>query len=258
MEQRRNAERSKGKDRLHARLDKLRAEYKALATGNAMDGSSAAINSNDLRFFQSLARDVEKQLSRMGIEDHKTDSSTNSDSHVSDEGNHSRHHSRRRRGKKLKSGKMTEVVSRVVRPQIWPQSELSLSYTYVSKDVRYEDLSVEEFVAGYSSILALHTISQTEHQARIQHLTHLMYLATIYEWSAVQGFNAAVSMEIEHGRLNWGDLFTLLEICPMAECLKRVASASTLKELKRNVPNVLFCREFQRGSFSHNIIMQWT
>ena len=38
-----------------------------------------------------------------------------------------------------------------------------------ARDVRYDDLSIEEFVAGYSSILSLSTILQKERQARVEH-----------------------------------------------------------------------------------------
>lgn len=137
-----------------------------------------------------------------------------------------------------------------MRPQIWPQSELSLSY--VCKDVHYGDLSIEEFVEGYSSILSLSMISQKECQARVEHLTHLMYLASVYEWSVVRAFHAGVLMEIERGRVNWGDLFTSLEIRAMAGCTKRVTLVNVSKKLRKNAPNILFCCEFQRGSCSHN------
>lgn len=86
--------------------------------------------------------------------------------------------------------------------------------------MRYDDLSIEEFVAGYSSILSLSTISQKERQARVEHLMHLMYLASVCEWNAVRAFNAAVLMEIERGHLTWGDSFKSLEIRSMGGCTK--------------------------------------
>ncbi len=88
--------------------------------------------------------------------------------------------------------------------------------------MRYDDLSIEEFIAGYSSILSSTKISQAEHQARIEHLTHLMYLASVYEWSVVRAFRAAILLEVELGVLNYGDSFTSLEIRAMAGCTNRV------------------------------------
>ena len=60
----------------------------------------------------------------------------------------------RNRGKKLrlKSGKTTKLTSRVVKPQLWPHSQLSLAY--VSK-------TIAELSAGYASILKLPSLSET-------------------------------------------------------------------------------------------------
>lgn len=75
---------------------------------------------------------------------------------------------------------------------------------YVTTDVGYDELSLEEFVAGYSAILLLLQVSSRERLHRMEHLGALMYLASIYEWLAVHSFHAAVLMEIERGRLHWG------------------------------------------------------
>ena len=43
----------------------------------------------------------------------------------------------------LKSGKTTKLTSRVVVPQLWPHSQLSLAY--VPKDKGYDELTLTEF-----------------------------------------------------------------------------------------------------------------
>jgi len=101
------------------------------------------------------------------------------------------------------------VTNRVVYPQLWPHSELSLSY--VSANTQYDDLTMAEFVAGYTAILALPSGSQREKDARLEHLNALMYLATQFTWPIVRNFHAAVLFEIERGRAKWGDSFTHLE-----------------------------------------------
>ena len=61
---------------------------------------------------------------------------------------------RKQRGKhekRLKSRKTAKITSRIRHPQIWPHSELSL--LYVSKNISYDELTIEEFTAGYCSIL---------------------------------------------------------------------------------------------------------
>ena len=172
-----------------------------------------------------------------------------SSSEDSDDESWSEHRSRRARGKRdLKSGKTAKIASRVVRRQFWPHSELSMGY--VTKDVSYDELSIEEFVAGYGAILLLPQVSSHERHHRTEHLGALMYLASIYEWPAVRSFHAAVLMEIERGRLSWGDSFLHLENRTLAGSHKKA------KEQKRPATQtsnaVLFCREYQKGSCTHS------
>lgn len=78
--QRKETERAKQNDRLRARLDKLRAENKVLVHGCQQSEPSNHVTSHDLRSFDSLARDVEKRLGKMGLTEHKpTDSDSDSD-----------------------------------------------------------------------------------------------------------------------------------------------------------------------------------
>ena len=159
--------------------------------------------------------------------------------------------SKKTRGKRdLKSGKMAKIASRVVvRRQFWPHSELSMGY--VTKDIGYDELSLEEFVAGYSAILLLPQVSSRERLHRTEHLGALMYLASIYEWPAVRSFHAAVLLEIERGRLNWGDSFFHLENRTLAGMHKKVKN-QTKHPAPQTSTIVLFCCEYQKGSCSHN------
>lgn len=143
---------------------------------------------------------------------------------------------------------MAKIATHVVGQQLWPHSELSMGY--VSKNVSYDELTLEEFVAGHSAILLLPQVSSHERQHRTEHLGALMYLASVYEWPAVRSFHAAVLLEIERGRLNWGDSFLHLENRTLAGSHKKV------KDQKHPAPStstaVLFCREYQKGSCSHS------
>lgn len=80
----------------------------------------------------------------------------------------------------MKFGKTAKIASRVVRRQFWPHSELSMGY--VTKDIGYDELSLEEYVAGYSAILLLLQVSLRKRLHRTEHLGALIYLASIYEW----------------------------------------------------------------------------
>jgi len=71
------------------------------------------------------------------------------------------------RGKKLRSGKTAKLTSRVVVPQLWPHSYLSLAY--VSKDRNYDELTLAEFAAGHASILQLKTLPPDERSVRLDH-----------------------------------------------------------------------------------------
>ena len=215
-----------------------------------MKTKSRAVSSKDLREFEGLSHDVEKHLSELGLGASPlaaADDSTSNDGHSSSE--HTSR-SKKTRGKQdLKSGKTAKIASRVVRRQFWPHSELSMGY--VTKDIGYDELSLEEFVAGYNAILLLPQVSSRERLHRTQHLGALMYLASIYEWPAVRSFHAAVLLEIERDRLNWGDSFLHLENRTLAGSHKKVKD-----QTKRPAPQtstiVLFCREYQKGSCSHN------
>ena len=173
-----------------------------------MKTKSKAVSSTDLREFEGLSRDVEKHLNELGLGASPlaaADDSTSNDGHSSSE-----HTSRSKNtgGKRdLKSSKTAKIASRVVRRQFWPHSELSMGY--ITKDIGYDELSLEEFVAGYSAILLLPQVSSRERLHHTEHLGALMYLASIYEWSAVRSFHAAVLLEIEQGQLNWGIHFCI-------------------------------------------------
>ena len=155
----------------------------------------------------------------------------------------------RNRGKKLrlKSGKTTKLTSRVVKPQLWPHSQLSLAY--VSKTKTYDELTIAEFSAGYASILKLPSLSETERSARLDHFIVLMYLVTQFNWSAVREFHVAVLFEIECGRAHWGDSFADLETRLLRNSSRSTSSGAAGRS-GSGTP-VLFCRDYQNDKCSH-------
>ena len=143
----------------------------------------------------------------------QSDSSTDS---LSDEGYFNRrkkskkHKYKHRRSKKSgkasrRSGKDKKISSNVKFPQQWPHSNLSLHF--VSKNKKYDDLSIEEFCAGYATIIT-NSKSNTEQKHRITHLKDLMYLATKYRWDCVLSFHAACLLEIERATCAGGIHFS--------------------------------------------------
>lgn len=114
------------------------------------------ISSRDLRDFEDLSHAVEKRLSKMGLSSSASAAAADesSSSEESDGSSSTERASRQKRGKRnVKSGKTAKIATRVVRRQLWPHSESSMGY--VSKNVSYDELTLEEFVAGYSAILLL-------------------------------------------------------------------------------------------------------
>ena len=194
---------------------------------------------DDLRQDETLQDRVAQRLTQLQVEDKSSSESVDDPDDASD---HSKRAPRRSTGKSLRSGKTVKPTSKVVRPQLWPHSELNVAAC--SKAITYDQLSLEEFVAGYTIILHSRSLSPKEKQAREEHLIHLMYLAMTYEWKAVLAYHGAVLLEIERGHAAWGDSFHYLDARILQEHFKSPVRPSVSQ--KDSCP-VLFCRDYQRG-----------
>ena len=191
----------------------------------------------DLHTNPLVTSKVEQFLSQL-------DDSSSEESEVEDK---TKTKSTRGRRHALRSGKASKLTSRVVNPQLWPHSHLSL--LYVSKDKKY-DLTLAEFAAGYTAILQRPTLWPRELRARIVHLSSLMYLATQFIWSSVRDFHVAVLFEIECGRADWGDSFTHLETRILQAPVKPSSRAGGSRTEGSSA--VFFCWDFQHGASKFN------
>ena len=110
-------------------------------------------------------------------------SSSSSDDSSDDEGGSERHSqkkkkkqknskSKKKKKKKERSGKSRTVTFKVKFPQKWPQS-------FLSKELKFDGLTISEFCAEYSSILE--EVRGDERTHRLSHFTELMNLATRYQ-----------------------------------------------------------------------------
>ena len=225
-----------------SQLEQMRKELEALRTRNAAlekravqdppkEPTLKALRTNPL-----VTSKVDQFLSQL-------DDSSSEESEVEDTTK-----TKSTRGRRLRSGKASKLISRVVNPQLWPHSHLSLSY--VSKDKKYDDLTLAEFAAGYAAILQTPTLPPQELRARIVHLSSLMYLATQFIWSSVRDFHAAVLFEIECGRADWGDSFTHLESRILQAPVKPSSRAGGSRTEGSSA--VFFCRDFQHGACKLN------
>ena len=120
------------------------------------------------------------------------------------------------------------------------------------RDIKYDDLTLEEFVAaGYGQILQSPDLTEMERSARLKHLVSLMYFAQQYEWQAVLSFHGAVLLEIERVLLKWGGSLFHLESRTLYGHPKTPKS-STSGGSSTTSTTVLYCRDFQRQQCSFN------
>ena len=150
---------------------------------------------------------------------------------------------------KLKSGKEAKLTSTVLFPQMWPHSFLCL--TRAQREVKYEDLTLPEFVAGYTQILQSQDISPHESAARLPHLFSLMYFAQQFTWPAVLNFHGAVLLEIERGLLKWGDSFFHLESRTLYGNPIASATGKSTGTAGMSSAPILFCCNFQKKKCQH-------
>ena len=199
--------------------------------------------------------------------DEDIDSDDDDESVSSSEGEKSRkktNRKKKRSSKKKKSGKDEKLTSSVKYPQKWPHAHLGQQF--VNKTKKYEDLSLAEFCAGYTSILRKIN-DQKKLKYRLEHFENLMYLSTRYQWRSVLSYHAAVLLEIERGNKKWSGCFRDLENTTLAGSFPNNGGVSNNNNTSRQQrsqqgrndsagPPVLFCRNFQRGtctqSHDHN------
>ena len=219
-----------------------------------------------LRGMRDVVEDVDKLMdSRFNLkavhssdESTDTDTSSASDSSADSDNNKRKSKSKKKKSKenkKHRSGKSKKLTSYVQYPQKWPHSHLSLHF--VSREKKYEELSIAEFCAGYIAILE--SSPRSKNAPRVAHLKELMYLATKYQWRYVLNYHAACLMEIERGHLKWGDSFQMLQCTTLAGGIllqpsnqnRGGASGSRPASQFGKEGGTVFCRFYQRGTCSH-------
>ena len=167
----------------------------------------------ELRDMKDLVSQVDSRVSQLGMLLESSDESDgeNNASHAELNGSAATGKQPQNAGK-LKSGKEARVTCTVHYPQLWPHRHLT--FLHHKRETCYEDLTLEEFDAGYGEILQSPDITDHEKTACLRHLVSLMYFAQQYEWHAVLSFHRAVLLEIERGTLKWGDCLFTLRVVP--------------------------------------------
>ena len=203
----------------------------------------------ELRAMQDLSQKADRRVAQLGLADSSASDSDHDEvkppAHVRAKDSSASNGG----GKSLKSGKESKITTTFLYPQLWPDSFLSL--TNARRDIKYDDLTLEEFVAGYGQILQSPDLPEMKRSARLKHLVSLMYFAQQYEWQAVLSFHGAVLLEIERGLLKWGDSLFHLESRTLYGHPK-MPKSSTSGGSSTSSTTVLYCRDFQRHQCSFN------
>ena len=265
--------REKRKEALREKIQKAKEELESIESGSVIEIADTAkigngkkgkterkkkteidtgINISDLRNMQLLDEVVERKMADLGLNG-SSEESTDSDQ-GSEKGK--RGYTRR----KATSGIKAKPSDRVICPQVWPQSRLQLEYA--SKNIRFKDLSFQQFVAGETEII-MSCKSAVERDARLSLLNKISYYYDVYDWRALLDFYAAFLRRIEMGQKSWGDSPSDLEVPLLSGHVrvksKQFSASSVSNSRSRNITSrvesqksgdsveVFFCSPYQRN-----------
>ena len=136
----------------------------------------------------------------------------------------------------------------MLKSELWPHAHINPIHNSKS-DIKYEELSIEQFVAGYCAILSQPKLPVAEREARIEHLSQLMYLAMSYDWKAVLNFHSHCLLEIERCVLRWGDSFAHLQSISLSPAALK--QKFTPKHAQSSDNAGIYCPDYQKGTCSH-------
>ena len=252
------------KEQLQKSLEKLK-----LKKDRRKKQDGGQVTTESLRSMQGVVDRVDRMMDKnlrldkgVASSSNSSDSSSESDdTSASSNSTDAEKKKSKRKGKKKskksgkhRSGKSKRLTSYVKFPQKWPHSQLSLHF--VSREKKYEDLSLAEFCAGYTTILEMSSEQKKGH--RLAHFKELMYLATRYQWRCVLNYHAACLLEIERGNMRWGDNFQVLQNTTLAggflnmQKSNRSSGASGANGNSSKEGGTVFCRGYQRGTCTHS------
>ena len=74
---------------------------------------------------------------------------------------------------------------------------------YSSHELKYDDLTLEQFLQGYTVLLQDPSMSKVEQRGRLRLLHDLFIKLPLYKWSVIRSYHAAVARLIELNRRTW-------------------------------------------------------
>ena len=266
IKQKRLAKKSK-LEKIEKEKEEVRRSLEKIGRGRKKNSSN--VNIKSLRKMADVTEKVDKLMDKKLKLNRTRSSSGSSSESASDSGGSSESESEEEirpkarkekdekgRRRSHRSGKSKSVCSRVKYPQEWPNSHLNLHFVNRKKD--YEELTMSEFCAGYSTILEFSRGIERKH--RTEHFTELMYLSSKFTWRTVLNYHGACLTEIERGQLKWGDSFLALKSTILAGSSLisqngsgvngRTQAGSGFVHGGNKSESVIFCKNFQRGTCS--------
>lgn len=226
--------------------------------GSEVDSENITLDT--LRKDTKLRNRVKKELKKCGIvSESSSDSESSAESYFdssesdtkSDQSNKKK--KKQKKHKKKKSGINAKASDRVKNPQKWPHSHLQ--FEHVNKQVKFDELNFQLFVAGELEIISEKDLSSTEKSGRIALLKKLVYYYATYEFKGLKAFYAAWLREIELGKKTWSDDSSHIENAILSKYLLKgttrakttTASKSLSGQSSHDDDRVWFCPLYQRN-----------
>ena len=133
----------------------------------------------------------------------------------------------------------------------------------MNKQVKFDELNFQLFVAGELEIISEKDLSSTEKSGRIALLKKLVYYYATYELKGLKAFYAAWLREIELGKKTWSDNSSHIENAILSKYLLKgttkskstPASKSLSGQSSHGDERVWFCPLYQRNKCFKNQIM---
>ena len=161
--------------------------------------------------------------------------------------------------RKLKSGMYDRPNEEVIRKLRW--AHRYLEYTYRSKNLEFKNMTCNQYIAGETKVMAMaDDIDELRGWLRIMNKIGYCMDET-GNWQACRAYYAAVIVALEMGEENWDSNFRRFEnMLPrkslMVEKLDKLDSRSKDRIRRRRVPELVFCKDYQRNNCEHQTAHQ--
>lgn len=104
-------------------------------------------------------------------------------------------------GKLLKSPR-DAPIRKIVKNILWPNQLVSRA-AGANNGIKYDELSLCEWVIGVTKIIQLPETSPAESKARLSHMESVMSLSRYYNWPDVRSMYGTVLDDIQYGSCSW-------------------------------------------------------